>query len=173
MEILKKVIHILSLIVYVMIIVYLLVLSPVIIGFRPLVVLSGSMEPTYKTGSIMYYEIGNVDKIEKGDVIVFSSHTSSFVTHRVNDIENGKYVTKGDANSFVDPEKVELQSVKGKAINFSIPFLGYYIYFMNTHFGMIVVIILILVSEFLLSNIRNDDKEEKDALEGGNNKYEK
>ena len=172
MGILKKVVHVLANIGYVLILIYLLVLLPVVIGFRPLVVLSGSMEPTYKTGSIMYFEEGNVEDIEKGDVIVFECRTSPYVTHRVSDIENGKYITKGDANEFVDPEKVELQSVKGKAIDFSIPLLGYYIQFMNTHFGAIVVIILILVSEFLLSNIGTNDKEEKDALEGGKRKYE-
>ena len=61
----KKVVHILSNIAYVAVLIYLLVSLPIFIGYKPLVVLSGSMEPTYKVGSIIYYE----EKIENIEVL--------------------------------------------------------------------------------------------------------
>ena len=143
MEIIRKIVHILASICYVAIIIYILILLPMIIGYRPLVVLSGSMEPKYKVGSVIYFE-KDLD-IKEDDIIVFTMRDAEYVT----------------------------QAIKGKALDFNIPIIGYYIYYVNTHFWIIVVIVLILVSEFLLSNIRAVDREDEVALEGGRRKYEK
>lgn len=155
MGILKRIIGIFANLCYVGISVYLLVALPILFGYKPLVVLSGSMEPTYKTGAIIYYEASN--DIKKGDVIVFESGDDSFVTHRVDNIVDNKYVTKGDANETVDAELIEIQSIKGKAINFSIPYLGYYIQFVNINLWLIGIVVFILVSEFLVSNLKTFD----------------
>lgn len=166
----KKIVHILSNIAYVAVLIYLLVSLPIFIGYKPLVVLSGSMEPTYKVGSIIYYE-EKIDNIEAGDVIVFESGHASFVTHRVKEVvDKETYITKGDANDSEDPEPVKLQSIKGKVIKLNIPWLGYYIQYVNTNVGLVVVIVFILVSEFLLSNMKSKKVEaldKEDALEGG------
>ena len=69
MIIIKKIFNILSNVCYIGISIYLLVSFPILLGYKPLVVLSGSMEPTYKVGSIIYYE--EPGEINKGDVIVF------------------------------------------------------------------------------------------------------
>lgn len=167
MGILKKVVHVLSNIAYVAVLVYLLVSLPVFFGYKPLVVLSGSMEPTYGVGSVIYYEVSQ--DIQVGDVIVFESQNSSFVTHRVTKIEGNQFVTKGDANGEEDPDKVQLQSVKGKVLNLNIPWVGYYIQYVNTHMWLVVVIVIILVSEFLLSNIKTKTDDKNNALEGGVN----
>ena len=155
MGFLKTTVKILSYICYVGIIIYLLVSLPIIFGYKPLVVLSGSMEPTCKVGSIIYYEENK--SIEKEDVIVFTTDDNTFVTHRVIDIIDGKYVTKGDANESADADKVLLQSVKGKVINIEIPYAGYYVQYVNTNFWLIAVVVIILISEFLISNLKAFD----------------
>lgn len=172
MELVRKIVHILASICYVAIIVYILVLLPMLIGFKPLVVLSGSMEPTYDVGSIIYFEEVEIDTLKEQDVIVFEMYDADYVTHRIVEIDNGKYITKGDANEYVDPAKVESSAIKGKAISFNIPIIGYYIHYINTNFWLVLLIVITLVSEFLLSNVRTDDREEEDALEGGR-RYEK
>lgn len=164
MRIVKRFINILSYICYIGIAIYILVSIPIVFGYKPLVVLSGSMEPTYKVGAIIYYE--ETKDIQKDDVIVFGNSENPFVTHRVVEIKNNKYVTKGDANESNDAEAVAIQNVKGKAIDFNIPYLGYYIQYVNTNLWLIVAVIIILVSEFLISNLKifdiNLDKEEED-----------
>ena len=45
---LKRYIHYLALLCYILILIYISVCIPIIYGYKPLVVLSGSMEPTYK-----------------------------------------------------------------------------------------------------------------------------
>ena len=42
--------------IYAIVFTYILVFVPVIIGYKPLVVLSGSMEPILKVGGILYYQ---------------------------------------------------------------------------------------------------------------------
>ena len=56
MGIIKKIIHFFANIAYILIILYAIVCIPILFGKNPVVVLSGSMEPTYKIGSIIYYE---------------------------------------------------------------------------------------------------------------------
>lgn len=75
---------------------------------RPLyVVISGSMEPVYKEGDILLVGRVDVDKIEKGDIIVFHSSSGGIpVVHRVYEVrtEGGRryFVTKGDNNESLD-----------------------------------------------------------------------
>lgn len=56
MKIIKGLVSIASWVVYACIICYLLIASPMIAGYKPVVVLSGSMEPTYHVGSVIYYK---------------------------------------------------------------------------------------------------------------------
>lgn len=46
MKIFKKVVSYLSILCYVVIIALVLILAPMVVGYKPVVVLSGSMEPT-------------------------------------------------------------------------------------------------------------------------------
>ena len=158
MKVLKKIFSILANVCYIGISIYILVCLPMLFGYKPLVVLSGSMEPTYKVGAIIYYE--SFDEIKKDDVIVFSNSDDSFVTHRVVELKDDKYVTKGDANESVDAELVEVHNIKGKAINFIITYLGYYVQYVNTNLWLIISVIVVLVSEFLISNLNNDTKKD-------------
>ena len=67
-------------------------------SYKLLVVLSGSMEPAIKTGSIVFVKPS--DTYQKGDIITFTDgKAASSVTHRVFEIQNkdGKdiFITKG------------------------------------------------------------------------------
>ena len=56
MRLIKGFVNILTWIVYACIACYLLIAAPMLAGYHPVVVLSGSMEPTYHVGSIIYYK---------------------------------------------------------------------------------------------------------------------
>ncbi len=149
---------------YILIAIYAIVEIPIIFGYKPLIVLSGSMEPSYKVGSLLYYHKATKEDIEIDDVITFKLENDKYVTHRVIAIENEKYKTKGDANSNEDPWLIDYSDVKGKVIKTTIPYIGYYINFVNTHLYLIWVIVLILVSEFLLSNVEIFDINRKKGV---------
>jgi signal peptidase len=162
---LKYFVKVLSFICYVGLIVYLAVSLPILFKSKPLVVLSGSMEPTYKVGSIIYYKESK--DFKKGDVIVFQTSNDTNVTHRIEEIENGKITTKGDANETVDAQKITAEAVKGKVQKYSIPFVGYYINFINKNMWITSIAVLVLVSDFLVSNLKMFDinrKERRNSL---------
>ncbi|MBU1931768.1 signal peptidase I [Patescibacteria group bacterium] len=136
-------------------------------GYRALVVQSGSMEPTVKTGSVVV--VGPQDTYQKDDIITFFANPNevnlknpkSTVTHRIIETEDkdGQVVfkTKGNANEDPDREAVSAKQVLGR-VKFSIPYLGYGVAFAKTQTGFIALIVipgtLIIYSE--LMNIKKE-----------------
>lgn len=54
--------------IYISIIIYLLVFVPLIWGYKPLVVISSSMESNLKVSSILYYHKEDVNNLKKNDI---------------------------------------------------------------------------------------------------------
>lgn len=112
-------------------------------GYKLYMVLSGSMEPKIKTGSVVLVQPMNVEELNVGDIINFKSDLNNLTTtHRI--IEISEYpeiliTTKGDANDIEDPIKLRSDQVIGKIIMI-IPYLGYVAGFLQTRFGLLVSI---------------------------------
>ena len=167
LSIIKKIIHILSYIAYILIGLYGIVCIPMIFGYKPVVVLSGSMEPTYKVGSVIYYNKVSKEDLKVGDVITFTQG-NDYVSHRINNIEGDLYETKGDANKSVDAKKIEYSSIVGRVHKCSIPFIGYYIKFVNENlFIAVITLIIILIAEFIFSNIEFNNKKKGEIVNEG------
>lgn len=125
----ERFVIVLNRIVFILTICILIVVSaftvPRLFGIKPFVVMSGSMEPTIPTGSLVFVDTRDVN-VSTDDVITFSLSTgkkSVFVTHRVHAIdESGLIQTKGDNNK--DPDGwLDPKAVMGTVI-FHIPHLG-------------------------------------------------
>ena len=155
MDILKKIVHILSYFCYVIIGAYAIICVPMIFGSKPVVVLSGSMRPTYEVGTIIYYKQVPKEEIHEKDIITYQMG-DTMVTHRVQRIENGEFITQGDNNNVEDGKSVPYSAVLGKIGGAAIPGLGYGVQFINNNIWVFAILIGILVVEFLLSNIKND-----------------
>lgn len=114
-----------------------------LIGLTPYTVISGSMEPKFAVGSLIYVRSVETEKIQIGDPITFVMNKDLRVaTHRVVEITpEGNFVTKGDANETIDGTSVHPNNVIGKP-EFSIPYLGYLSVFLSSIQGRIVLGIL-------------------------------
>ncbi len=88
--------------------------------YKPIAILSNSMNPTFKRGDVVIYK--KEKNIKPGNIIVFQ-YQNQIIVHRVVSI-NEFYVTKGDANNSVDYIKVKKEDIKG-VYQFSIKYLGY------------------------------------------------
>ena len=85
-----------------------------VFGYKPVVVLTGSMEPFMRTNSLVI--IKSTKDIKENDVIMFSVD-ETMVCHRVAGIDKeGKITTKGDNNETADFRKISLDDVKGKVV---------------------------------------------------------
>ncbi|SHM96285.1 signal peptidase I SipW [Gracilibacillus kekensis] len=121
--------------------------EPELFGKQLKVVLSGSMEPTFQTGSIIAVEeYSDNNTLKNGDVITFVNKDETLVTHRIIDIvESGEhtlYETKGDNNNAADNELVQQENVVAVYTGFTIPYIGYAVDYMQTPFGSALLLII-------------------------------
>ena len=130
-------------IIYILLIIYLLIFIPSLWGKKPLVVISGSMEPILKVGGILYYEKININEFEEGDILVYQTK-EHIISHRIVDITSDGFITKGDNNKVLD-SKVNLNQVLGKGTNWSIPFIGYYADYVYNHKYLLYISLLIII----------------------------
>ena len=113
-------------------------------GWKIGTVVSGSMEPNMGTGQMAIAKPLNPDLIQIGDVIAFRSPDDphSIITHRVIEIvedeNNVRFRTKGDANSGPDNFVVPAENLEGKII-LHVPYLGYLVRFSQTSLGLITM----------------------------------
>lgn len=144
-------------IIYILVIIYLLIFVPKLWGYQPLVVISGSMEPTLNVGGLLYYHEQDLVDFNKDDILVFKSRNHT-ISHRIVDINEGGFITKGDANKSVDSSIVNTKQVLGKGTDWCIPYLGLYADFIYTHKYLLFITIGILVIDLLFDYYRTHKK---------------
>ena len=95
-------------------------------GYRPVVVYTGSMEPSLRVGSLAFLEKTPSSTLQKGDVITFTDpyQPGRLVTHRITQTierpEGRAYRTKGDANPAADPWTISLPA-QAAQVAFDVP----------------------------------------------------
>ena len=101
-----------------------------VIGLKPYTVISGSMEPAYHVGSLIYVKNVSVTELKEKDPVTFYLNGTTVATHRIIEImpdpadPDARYFrTQGDANDTPD-EPFHSSKVIGKPV-FTIPYLGY------------------------------------------------
>ncbi len=165
MKLIKGLVNILSWAVYACIACYLLIAAPMLAGYHPVVVLSGSMEPTYHVGSVIYYKQASFADINVGDAITFRAGEDGMVTHRVTQKSelSQNLTTKGDANLSEDPNPVDYSDVMGKVWKVSIPYAGYFV-----NYGKNVTVIAVMAAVIIINIVLDmifPDKEKKKKSE--------
>lgn len=140
-----------------------------LIGYQCFTVISGSMEPKYMVGDLIYVKEADVNSIEVGDDITFILNEDLVVaTHRVVrvDAEKQRFYTKGIANEIEDGEPVHFNNVIGVP-RFSIPKLGYVSDFVQHPPGTYITVgvgVLLILAVFLPDLIKKKKPEEDDAV---------
>ena len=95
-------------------------------GYQPLVVRSGSMEPTVATGSMVLVRSVPLEEISVGDVVAVVRADGTRVMHRVltADVTNGAatLTLKGDANE--DPDAAPVIAREADELVWTVPGVG-------------------------------------------------
>lgn len=140
----------------------LLLVAPRVFGVHVFTVLSGSMEPAYPVGSMIYVKSVDPFQLKEGDVISFLMDENTIATHRITGIVPDeedesviRFRTKGDANDAEDGSLVHCRNVVGTPI-FTIPKLGFFADYIQHPPGMYIavsaaaIVLLILLLPDLL-----------------------
>lgn len=117
--------------------------GPRLLNMQVLVVQSGSMEPAYHVGSLVYVKPVEASRLQVGDTITFRMADGIRGTHRIVEVlqQDGQlsFRTKGDSNPQPDPTPVAREDVVGKVV-FTVPRLGYLVTYIQQPPGMYVAI---------------------------------
>lgn len=141
-------------------------------GIQVYSVVSGSMEPDYPVGSLIYVQDAEPSEIRVADVITFVLPNETPATHRVIAIDEEKqcFWTKGDNNDEADGSPVSFKNLIGKPI-FTIPYLGYVAYYIQNPPGMYLAVaggVILLFFVFLPDLFKKAKKENKVSSDKGN-----
>lgn len=170
----KKVWNVVTSVLVALVVVFaLLLVGARLIGLQVFAVLSGSMEPEYSVGSLIYVKTVDPFTLETGDVITFMLNEDTVVTHRIagvvpdeDDPTVVRFRTKGDTNEAEDGTLVHYKNVIGTPV-FTIPKLGYLANYIQNPPGMYVaisagaILLLLVFLPDLFSSGENEKQERR------------
>lgn len=132
-----------------------------IFGYKPYIVLSDSMQDTFKVGDIAVSKTVDVSTLEPGDIITFSSidpaNYGETVTHKIREITTYEgepaFVTYGTTTGVDDTYPVPFANVTGE-YQFRLPGMGYFFEFLRTPAGYVTLILIPFLLLILLQAIK-------------------
>jgi len=137
---------------------------PSFFGWKPFIVLSGSMESEIYAGDVAV--VKEADSFKEGDIVAFRTDENFVITHRIVEIieEDGqtKYVTKGDNNNTEDNGYVLPKQIEG-IYQFKMSRIGNLAIFIQTPIGMIISLSIPLIILVLLQV--NESRKDKKYME--------
>lgn len=158
---------------------------PSFFGWKPFIVLSGSMETQILPGDVAVVKEIDAKELKENDIIAFKEDDNMVITHRIIEIikdENGdtKYKTKGDNNNEEDDGVVSPEQIEG-IYKFRIGKVGNLALFVQTPVGMVICISIPLILLLLLQwketfkegKIKNDTQKEIEELRKQNEELRK
>ena len=159
-----------TVLVAVVVILALLLVGARLIGLQVFTVLSGSMEPTYHVGSLIYVKDADPYELESGDVITFMLDEDTVATHRIVEVVPDetdstvvRFKTKGDANEAEDGSLVHYKNVIGSPV-FTISKMGYVANYIQNPPGTYIAIsagAILLLLVFLPDLFGSDEDKDK------------
>lgn len=97
-----------------------LIIGLKLLGIKPMIIISGSMEPTLRTNSLIIIKDYPIEGVEVGDIVQImrlDGLDDKDVIHRVIEIkDNGNMLTKGDNNKVMDSWVVDKDNYGGKVV---------------------------------------------------------
>jgi signal peptidase I len=109
-----------------------LALGPALIGWEPLAVHSDSMAPGIRTGDVVVVAPYDGADLSTGSVIAYRTGPDDrLVLHRIAEVGDGAYRTKGDANQTADSTPVHPDQIEGVA-RILVPMAGWPVHWLAT-----------------------------------------
>lgn len=135
---------------------------PSFVGYTPLIIQSGSMEPAIHVGDLVLVKKADAETLQAGetdgDIIAFRyTSNDSVIIHRIVAADNTGdsllFTTKGDANNTVDCEQVQANQIVGIHV-LRLQGLGDFAMFLQTPLGIICILLLPIAAFILYDTLR-------------------
>lgn len=143
---------------------------PSFFGWKPFIVLSGSMETQIMAGDVVVVKEVDTNILKEGDIIAFKDG-DIVITHRIKKIKEVdgdiRYITQGDNNNTEDTGYVLPEQVEG-IYQFRVAKLGNLAMFVQTPIGMVVCISIPLIMLAILQLL--DSRKEKEIIQANEDK---
>ena len=150
-----------------------LLLFPRMAGYEVYGMLSNSMEPAFRTGSMIYVKPAVPTEVAVGDAITYTFDSGDgdlMVTLRVVEKDDGvrRFTTRGDADEGADLTPVPYDRLVGQAL-YTVPHLGTLALFLQSRqglyagVGVMAAVILLSVAGTLLDKRRLEAAEDPQA----------
>jgi len=113
-----------------------------------------SMKPKLRNGDLIAVNRKIKDQYEVGDIISFAKETDEgvmIITHKVIDVKDDGYVTKGINNPNQDDSIVMHSEIIGEYKGFRIPLIGYMVRVSRTQVGYLLLVVMPLGLIFMFS----------------------
>ena len=121
---------------------------PTIFGYKPFVVMSGSMETELYKGDLAIIKVVDKSSLQVNDIIAFREKKDLVVTHRIVEIQelNGEkvFITKGDNNNNIDAGVVHLKDIEGKCVK-KYSSLGNVVLILQKPITLIIILLVIVI----------------------------
>lgn len=87
-----------------------------IFGFKPILVMSGSMEPTINTYQFVIAKPISAEELKINDIVTYRAANGLTIIHRIIEINDEGFIFKGDANEEADENIVTAEQIGYKVI---------------------------------------------------------
>lgn len=120
--------------------------GPSFFGYKPLTILSNSMQPAFRAGDVIIINTALVPK--ENDIITFKRPDKMLVTHRIVGVKSNKegvlFQTKGDFNNNEDELLITEEEILGVQ-TLVIPYAGYAAKFVSGPIGFFMLVAMPVV----------------------------
>ncbi len=123
------------------------------------IVNGNSMEPDYHKGDLVI--IAEASSYQVGDVVTYrDDQIDAYVIHRIIGEDSGRYILKGDNNSWIDNTRPDRSQILGKQWLF-VPKAGNHIFWLRKPLNMTLVTLIAAGGLFFTVVLQNDHEKNK------------
>ena len=126
---------------------FITIIAMILFGYKVIILIGNSMSPTMWIDDVVVIKKVEEKDLKVGDVVTFGATGGVYTTHRIYEIVDGGFITKGDANTTPDGAVLKYPTIQGKVF-FFIPKIGKVLNLFRNLYSLISIIIGVLAVVF-------------------------